>query len=584
LRRALWDDSNDVQAAARNQLFRLGETAVPPLVKSLGDATVLTRIQALQALASLGSMAKSAAPAVISLLSDRDADVRCQALITLSLITSQDPAAIAAVTRVISDAEMTVRNQAIQTLCAIDTKGEVAVPLLVKSLKDPDSEVRYRATVLLGKFGTISPLVIPALQEATKDLHPGVREEANEVLRWIDPQFNPGKRATAGSQAEVGISQAGQPPTFQFADNALPSPGAQPTNGAPLRYQASQQEPGTEVAVHVGKVRSETLRHYVTAYGTVEPEPSVEGRTAASARILAPVEGLVAEVNCHEGQHIEKGQVLFTLDGRKAEAAIEKAKAILTAAQQNYDQLETSVKQESPLRWLVELARQDRDRAKGELDSALAQQQLLKITAPLSGTVVFLDVRPGESVNPFNLAPLVEVVDMTRLIVAAKVPASQMPAVKAGQTVEIQLPKHDIRDSFDPPETASDDAGTTLLAGKVTLVEDFVDLKTDMGTVDISVEGDFQLRSGQFVRVRIVTEARPDCLTVPARSVVKNEEGEWVISVVRGNWATQHAVQLGFREGGKVQILGRALKVGDVVVTIGALGLPKESKIRIIPE
>jgi multidrug efflux pump subunit AcrA (membrane-fusion protein) len=103
-----------------------------------------------------------------------------------------------------------------------------------------------------------------------------------------------------------------------------------------------------------------------------------------------------------------------------------------------------------------------------------------------------------------------------------------------------------------------------------------------MGTVDISVPAEARLRPGQFVRVRIITEERRDCLTVPSRSLVQNKSGEWVISLVSGKWAVQHPVKVGFREGDLVQVHSLMLQPGDVVVTTGAYGLPAKTRIRIL--
>src|SRR5438876_9507834 len=81
-----------------------------------------------------------------------------------------------------------------------------------------------------------------------------------------------------------------------------------------LRHEEEPKTRGeTEVAVHVGKVSLATLRHGVTAYGTVEPEPGAAGKAPASARIASPVAAMVSDVNCFEGQQVEKGQTLFTL-------------------------------------------------------------------------------------------------------------------------------------------------------------------------------------------------------------------------------------------------------------------------------
>ncbi|PYI45991.1 MAG: hypothetical protein DMF11_10075 [Verrucomicrobia bacterium] len=305
--------------------------------------------------------------------------------------------------------------------------------------------------------------------------------------------------------------------------------------GVPRHQEQPKALGETEVAVHVGKISLATLRHGVTAYGTVEPEPGAADKAPASAQIKSPAAAIVSDVNCFEGQQVEKGQTLFTLNNiRKPDGSVEPA--------------------------------------------------LLKITAPLSGTVVYVNVRPGEVTDPETQTPLVEVVDLNRLIIAANVPSSQMSALKVGQTVEIVPQQAEVHDTSATAETAVPSPAPVTLTGTVTLVEDRVDPKTDMGPVDISVPAEAGLRPGQFVRVRIITEERRDCLTVPSRSIVKNQSGEWVIYLVSGKQAIQQPVKVGFREGDTVQVQSLVLQPGDKVVTTGAYGLPGKTKIRILSE
>jgi len=305
--------------------------------------------------------------------------------------------------------------------------------------------------------------------------------------------------------------------------------------GVPRHQQQPKALGETEVAVHVGKISLATLRHGVTAFGTVEPEPGAANKAPASAQIKSPAAAIVSDVNCFEGQQVEKGQTLFTLNNiRKPDGSVEPA--------------------------------------------------LLKITAPLSGTVVYVNVRPGEVTDPETQTPLVEVVDLSRLIVAANVPSPQMSALKVGQTVEIVPQQAEVHDTSAAAETAVPSPAPVTLTGTVTLIEDRVDPKTDMGPVDISVPAEAGLRPGQFVRVRIITEERRDCLTVPSRSIVKNQSGEWVIYLVSGKQAIQQPVKVGFREGDTVQVQSLVLQPGDKVVTNGAYGLPGKTKIRILSE
>ena len=96
----------------------------------------------------------------------------------------------------------------------------------------------------------------------------------------------------------------------------------------PAKPEEAEKKPETEVPVQVGKLKRVTLHGYVTAYGTVEPEPAGE-RPAASARVVAAVAGVVTEVKCAEGQRVEKGAVLFQLDTRAADVAVDFAEKTL---------------------------------------------------------------------------------------------------------------------------------------------------------------------------------------------------------------------------------------------------------------
>src|ERR1043166_9688022 len=78
--------------------------------------------------------------------------------------------------------------------------------------------------------------------------------------------------------------------------------------GVSRHQEAPHMTAQTEVAVHVGRISLATLRHGVTAYGTVEPEPGTADKAPASARIASPVAAIVSDVSCFEGQQVEKGR------------------------------------------------------------------------------------------------------------------------------------------------------------------------------------------------------------------------------------------------------------------------------------
>jgi len=293
----------------------------------------------------------------------------------------------------------------------------------------------------------------------------------------------------------------------------------------------------TVVSVQVGALERMTLRRYVNGYGTVEPAPASASEPAADAPLGAPTSGVVANINMAEGQHVRKGAVLMTLNAGSATAKY--AEEELARQKKLYAQHNTSLK---------------------NLQDAEARLALLRVTAPLSGTVTRVNVKPGAAVDVNTV--VAEVMDLHRLVVRTDIPASQAGELKSGQGVQVLT---------QPP------VATTLSFVSPTVA-------TSNGTVlaRALVPPDSQLRPGQFVPVRIVTAVHTDCLAAPEESVVTDVNGRSIISLVRDDEAIRTPVHTGFRENGWVEIEGAGLKAGDTVVTVGAYGLPDKTKIRVV--
>jgi RND family efflux transporter MFP subunit len=293
----------------------------------------------------------------------------------------------------------------------------------------------------------------------------------------------------------------------------------------------------TIVTVQTGVLKLATLHRYIAGYGTVEPAPATAEQPAAGAQLAAPCAGVVAKVNVIEGQHVEKGDVLMELNSGAATAE--------SAAQEVERQKKLFAQENTSLR---------------NLQTAEAQLALLRVTAPLSGTVARVNVKPGQAVDLTTV--VAEVMDLNRLAMSAEVPAAEAGDLKPGNPVEVlTTPPVKTELSFVSPNVAKDN-GTVLVRAL---------LPADSG-----------LRPGQFVPLRVVTAVHTECLAAPGESVVADENGKSVIALVKGDEATQTPVQTGLREDGWVEIEGTRLKAGDSIVTVGAYGLPEKTKIRVV--
>jgi membrane fusion protein (multidrug efflux system) len=318
----------------------------------------------------------------------------------------------------------------------------------------------------------------------------------------------------------------------------------------------------TDVAVHVGKVVRATLHRYVTAYGTVEPEPPGEGRAAAGAYISAPVGGVLTEIRCAEGRPVERGAILFRLDTRLAEVAVAKAEKSLAFAELTYERQKKLLAADGTSEKTYQEAELQLTTARNELAAARTELSLLEVKAPLAGTVVRINARLGQSVEPN--AVLAEVIALERLVVTAQVPSREAGLLKIGQPVDFGA-------GGEP-------------AGKVVVVGKDIDPRTDTVLVRASIPAAAAFRPGQFLSIRIAAEERRDVLAVPEESVVPGPEGGTVLMVVEGDKAVPRPVRTGLREGGLAEVEGEGLKEGLVIVTTDAYNISGETKIHIIED
>ena len=114
----------------------------------------------------------------------------------------------------------------------------------------------------------------------------------------------------------------------------------------------------------------------------------------------------------------------------------------------------------------------------------------------------------------------------------------------------------------------------------MSFISPLVDQRTGSVLVRVALPEDAGLRSGQFVRARIVTEELTGRLVVPRDSVIKADDEE-VIYVVEGDKAVQTPVKTGVHHGNMIEVEAEGLEEGTTIVTVGAYGLPKETKVKI---
>ena len=169
--------------------------------------------------------------------------------------------------------------------------------------------------------------------------------------------------------------------------------------------QQGMQAP--ELAVLTMATTDATLE---TAYPTtLEGENDVE--------IRPQVTGFLTKVNVEEGDHVSKGQVLFTIDQVQLKAAVEQAQAAVAVAQANVNTattnatnnkilLDKNIISQSAYQTSVDAlnsAKAQLQQAQAGLTSARKNLSYSSVTAPVSGIVGRIEFKEGTLVSPSTL-------------------------------------------------------------------------------------------------------------------------------------------------------------------------------------
>ena len=333
---------------------------------------------------------------------------------------------------------------------------------------------------------------------------------------------------------------------------------------------------GPAVPVAVGTVVQKAMPIEISVIGAAEPFSSVA--------IRAQTTGQLTSVNFTEGDDVMAGQVLFTLDRRPLEAALQQAQANLdrdlaqaaNAAQQakRYDELAqrgiATREQVDTSRTTVTALNATVEADKAAVENAKVQLQYATITAPISGRTGALMVHEGNLVRANDQTPLVVINQVAPISVSFAIPEARLPELKkymAGGALRV---------AANPP---NDDAAPAV--GRIS----FVDNSVDQTTGTIKVKGTFpntdrRLWPGQYVNVVVTLTMDPGAIVVPSVAVQAGQQGSYVFVVNSEQKVDLRPVTVK-RTSATETVIESGLKPGETVVTDGHLRLVPGSRITV---
>lgn len=343
----------------------------------------------------------------------------------------------------------------------------------------------------------------------------------------------------------------------------------------PACKKREQQMKKPAMPVTVGEAIKKSVPVQIRAIGNVEAYSNVS--------IKAKVGGELKRVHFNEGQEVNKGDLLFTIDPQPYEIALGSAqanlardKALAKKADDDLVRYAELLREELVSRDKYEqvFANAEALKATLKVDMAIVENARLQlgycsVYAPVSGRTGSLLVNQGNLIKANDDKPMVIINQIQPVYVNFSVPEQLLAEIKkymsAGKlNVHAYIAKEDVRHED----------------GILTFVDNTVDIST--GTIKLKAtfpNKGRRLWPGQFVNVDITLATRPDAIVIPSQAVQTGQQGQFVF-VVKGDMAELRHVITGIVHE-DMTVIEKGLAPGEVVVTDGQMRLAPGAKVEI---
>jgi Cu(I)/Ag(I) efflux system membrane fusion protein len=186
----------------------------------------------------------------------------------------------------------------------------------------------------------------------------------------------------------------------------------------------------------------------------------------------------------------------------------------------------------------------------------------LHIHSPMEGVVMKIGAREGQFVTPTT--EIYMIADLRKIWVYADIYEYELPWVKKGDAVEIQL-------AGIPGKTFS---------GHLAYIYPYADAQTRTIKVRLVFDNpDLLLKPDMFAEVTIYADAQKDVLVIPAEAVIRSGTRKQVFIVREPGKFEPRLVILGLESSGKVAVI-KGVQAGEEVVTSAQFLIDSESKLR----
>lgn len=332
------------------------------------------------------------------------------------------------------------------------------------------------------------------------------------------------------------------------------------------KVESKRQIPYVNTAV----VEQRDVPIYIDAIGQTIPPVTIEIRPQVQGKLIAS--------NVQQGAIVNVGDVLYTIDPRPYQDALDQAKAQLTHdeallayAEQTVKRYKSVVEQDyiSVLSFeqyesnaLAAKAQVELDRA--AVASAELNLEFTNVVAPVAGKISYSAVDVGNVLIAYDSNAITVIRPFNPIDITFSLSQQQFELIRREQG-----------DAGYWPFVATLPENTEINYEGVTY---FLDNQVDQNTGTILLKGRLsnvkrELWPGEFMRVKVLQKIAPNALVVPPGAVLMGRDGPYLYTLDHNNKASIHSVKVLNRTEEYIALESSELKAGNVVVTDGQINM-----------
>ena len=309
------------------------------------------------------------------------------------------------------------------------------------------------------------------------------------------------------------------------------------------------------------------------------------------AEVVGLVNGRILSMHYQSGQHITKGQTLFTIDPTlykdalaRAEATLKSNESNLAYAKSHYEAVLKALEDDAVSKMEVLQAESDYEQAKASVNDSKAAVHTAQVNlgyctvkAPISGYITSNTLSVGNYItggdSPVKLA---EIYDNTHLYAAFEVEDSRYEAMTAGREKIDKILYKDIPLQFNEPLKNTYTADLTYVAPNV-----------DRSTGTIYLEGkvtnvDNELKEGMYVTISLPFGENPKAVLVKDAAIGTDQIGKYMYVVNDSNTVVKKRIEAGELYQDSLRVINKGIESGDKYITKALLTVRDGEKVKPI--